>query len=87
MAVKALLVRHLRHRRRMTQKELGQAIGQGQPFVSDIERGVRAVLTVATLEKLALALGVHLEELITADERRSRAQCRQDEALKRPGRE
>lgn len=73
MLVNKQLVRRLRHRRNLTQRELGQAIGQDQPYVSNVERGVRPMLTVAMLEKLAVALGVTMEELLTDAARRRRA--------------
>jgi transcriptional regulator with XRE-family HTH domain len=52
--------------------------------VSDIERGVRPVLAVATLEKLAQALGVTMADLLTASSQRRLA--RWEEARRqRPG--
>lgn len=77
--VKRHLVRRLRHRLQLTQDQLGIAIGHSQPYVSDIERGVRVVLAVATLERLAQAPGVPRETLLTADERRRRARRENDE--------
>ena len=75
--MKKHLVRRLRHRLGLTQEQLGRAIGQSQPYVSDLERGVRPVLSVHMLEQLAQALGVAIEMLMTDDERRSRVQAAQ----------
>ena len=41
----------------MSQTDLAEAMGISQPYICDIERGRRS-LTVATIERIATALGV-----------------------------
>ena len=41
---------------RLTQADLGKAIGQDQGYISKIERGQVAGMTVAMLERIARAL-------------------------------
>jgi len=52
---------------RLTQAELGKAIDQDQAYISKIERGLVAGMTVAMLERLAKALKVKVGTLIKAE--------------------
>lgn len=52
-------VRAMRTVRRKTLAEVAAATGLSPSFLSDIERG-RTVPTIATLEKIAAAYGMHL---------------------------
>ena len=52
---------------RLTQAELGKAIDQDQGYISKIERGLVAGMTVAMLERLAKALKVKVGTLIKAE--------------------
>ena len=67
-----LAVRRLRTERGMTQEALAEASGLHPRYVSDIERGRRNV-GIVNLDRLAVALGVRLDELTATveDERRS----------------
>jgi transcriptional regulator with XRE-family HTH domain len=49
---------------RLTQAELGKAIQQDQGYISKIERGQVSGMTVAMLERIALALRVNVGTLI-----------------------
>ena len=53
---------------RLTQAELGKAIDQDQGYISKIERGLVAGMTVAMLERLAKALKVKVGTLIKAED-------------------
>jgi transcriptional regulator with XRE-family HTH domain len=57
----ALQVRALRQARTMTQKELGDAIGMAQTWVSRLENPDYGKMTVATLLRLAEAFDTDLE--------------------------
>ena len=52
---------------RLTQADVGKAIGQDQAYISKIERGQVAGMTVAMLERIARALRVDVATLIKAD--------------------
>jgi transcriptional regulator with XRE-family HTH domain len=52
---------------RLTQADLGKAIQQDQAYISKIERGQVAGMTVAMLERIALALHVDVATLIKAE--------------------
>jgi transcriptional regulator with XRE-family HTH domain len=52
---------------RLTQADLGKAIDQDQSYISRIERGQVAGMTVAMLERLAKALKVQVGTLIKAE--------------------
>ena len=56
-------VRSARNRAGMTQEQLAEAAGLHPTFVSNVERGYR-VPTVATLVRLASALGVTAGSLV-----------------------
>jgi DNA-binding XRE family transcriptional regulator len=62
-AILALNVMRLRAQRGMTQAQLAEAIGVSQPRIAGIESG-DANPRLATLAKLAHALGVTLSELL-----------------------
>ena len=53
-----------RTKERLTQKELGEAIGQDQTYMSRLERGVVTEITIQTLERLADALYVSTDYLL-----------------------
>jgi transcriptional regulator with XRE-family HTH domain len=57
-------VRLARHVARLSQRQLGERIGQDQSYVSRLERGGLPGLTADTLAKLALALGVSADYLL-----------------------
>lgn len=57
----ALQIRALRQARTMTQKELGDAIGMAQTWVSKLENPDYGKMTVATLLRLAEAFDTDLE--------------------------
>ncbi len=57
----ALQIRALRQARAMTQKELGDAIGMAQTWVSKLENPDYGKMTVATLLRLAEAFDTDLE--------------------------
>jgi transcriptional regulator with XRE-family HTH domain len=57
-------LKRLRELRGFSQNELAKRAGVSHPVISDLERGVRADLTVSTAKKLAAALGVSLEMLV-----------------------
>lgn len=57
------VIRLERERRRLSQEALSELAGMNRSFVGEIERG-EATPTVATLQKLADALGIKLSELI-----------------------
>lgn len=62
-------MRQSRRRRRLTQEALGTAIGMTQPYISDLERGIRRHLRPARLAALAAALGVPMERLVRGGQR------------------
>lgn len=57
-------IRALRTHRGLTQRELAELIGRYQADVSDMERG-RLMPTVQTLKKLARALGIKPQALLS----------------------
>lgn len=58
-----LAVRHLRHRQRLTQKELAHRAFLHRTYLTDIERGIRNP-SLEVVEKLAIGLGMSLSELL-----------------------
>jgi transcriptional regulator with XRE-family HTH domain len=58
------LVRRLRHRLQLTQRELGASMDWAQQYVSALECGKRLYVYPQTLAKLAQVLGVAMEELV-----------------------
>ncbi len=75
-----LAVKLARTRRGWTQDQLGRAAGLDRGHVSRIERG-NLDLGISTQEKIALALGASLSELVTQaeDEMERRARDRRAE--------
>lgn len=59
-------LRTLRHKRRLTQQRLAEAIGVYQPDISNLERGVHTDVSTARLAALAAALGVRMEQLVSS---------------------
>jgi transcriptional regulator with XRE-family HTH domain len=58
-------IRELRERLGLTQEAAARRAGlRGAAVWNDIEKGRRANLTVATLERVAQALGTHARELL-----------------------
>lgn len=57
-------VRHLREELDFSQEELGFRAGLDRTYVSGVERGVRNP-TIAVLARLASALGVRPDELLS----------------------
>lgn len=55
-------VRQLRRRRKLSQEALADEAGLDRSYVGGVERGERNV-SLANIEKIALALGVPLTEL------------------------
>jgi transcriptional regulator with XRE-family HTH domain len=59
--------------RHLTQRQLGERIGQDQSYISRLERGELTEITVTTLERLAKALVLSPNTLLrwveTSDER------------------
>lgn len=62
-------LRTWRHRRRLTQQRLAEAIGVYQPDISNLERGVHTDVSTARLAALAQALGVPMERLVQEGEK------------------
>jgi transcriptional regulator with XRE-family HTH domain len=63
-------IRDLRLLRGLSQKELGDACQVSQPTISDVESG-SAGLRMSTAERIAVALGVTVAELLSGiDEKR-----------------
>ncbi len=56
-------VLEVRHAKKMTQEELAQFAELSRNYVNDVERGRRNV-TLATINRLASALGVKMAELM-----------------------
>ena len=56
-------VRLLRRERALTQAALARLAGVSRPYVSDIERGA-AIPSMETLDAIATALGISLNELL-----------------------
>jgi transcriptional regulator with XRE-family HTH domain len=59
-------LRTVRQLRRRTLKEVAEAAAVSESFVSQVERG-RASPSVATLQRLAAALGIEISDLFAAD--------------------
>ena len=59
----ALEITRAREAKKMSQRELAEALKTKQQTVSRIERGAQNV-TIETLDKIARALGVSIEDLI-----------------------
>lgn len=57
------VIRLERERRQLSQEALAELAGINRSFIGEIERG-EATPTIATLQKLADALGMKLSELI-----------------------
>src|SRR4051812_44979858 len=53
-------VRTARHRRRLTQRRLGERVGLSQSAISRAERGLGGGLTIDVWQRVALALGIAL---------------------------
>ena len=64
------LIHAWRLRRRLTQTELAKQVGIPQPNLSNIERGKQDI-TVSTLERISIALGVKPVQLMEWEEARS----------------
>jgi transcriptional regulator with XRE-family HTH domain len=62
-------IAELRRLRKLTQEQLGEAVGCSVEFISLVERGVNAP-SVAGLEKFAKGLKVEVKELFTFEERK-----------------
>ena len=52
------IIRYARKAQRITQKELADAIGVSQPYLSDIERGFRAG-SADVIARIAKQLSIH----------------------------
>lgn len=66
-------IRELRQRHRMTLKQLADEAGLSESFLSQVERS-RANASVASLQKLAAALGTSLAELFAHEQRGDRVE-------------
>jgi transcriptional regulator with XRE-family HTH domain len=64
-----------RLRLRMSQESLGKAIGQDQQYISKLERGHVAKITVPTLVHLADVLGVSTDFLLNRTEKETLKLC------------
>jgi transcriptional regulator with XRE-family HTH domain len=62
-------IRIQRRRANVSQRELAEEIGTQQSYISEIETGKR-LMSLATLGRLADALGIRPSELLRAAERR-----------------
>jgi len=58
------VIRRLRKAQDLTQERLAVRTGIAQGHISHLERGTRRAASVATLKKLARALGVPVAELL-----------------------
>ena len=58
-------VRELRRARKLTQRQLADKVGTGHTYVTAVESGVQN-LTLETLVKIALVLGVTVRDLLPA---------------------
>jgi len=58
-------IRHLRKARNRTLEELAREVGLSQPFISQIERNLKAP-SLDTLEKICAALGVTMAEFFSS---------------------
>lgn len=61
-------IRLLRHKKKLTQEELGEKSGISWKFIGEIERG-RANPSVAVLEKISNSLNLILAELLDLEDR------------------
>src|SRR5437764_5316409 len=68
-------LRAIRQVRRKTLKEIAGAAGISESFLSQLERG-RTNATIATLQRLATALGIDVSDLFGAQSPRPRVQRR-----------
>src|SRR5436190_21787366 len=59
-------LRAIRLLRRQTLKDVAEAAGVSESFVSQVERG-RSSASVATLQRLAAALGIEISDLFATD--------------------
>jgi transcriptional regulator with XRE-family HTH domain len=59
-------LRAVRQLRRLTLREVAEAAGVSESFVSQLERG-RSSASVATLQRLAAAVGVEISDLFAAE--------------------
>lgn len=59
-------IRQLRIARKWTQIDLAKKAGVSQPLISQLEAGKKISPTVVPLLRIAKALGVSVEELVTA---------------------
>src|SRR5690242_21197963 len=64
-------LRAIRHLRRKTLKEVAGAAGLSESFLSQLERG-RTNATIATLQRLATALGIDVSDLFGSGSARPR---------------
>src|SRR5438093_12188184 len=64
-------LRAIRQLRRRTLKEIATAAGISESFLSQLERG-RANATIATLQRLAAALGIEVSDLFATGTARPR---------------
>ena len=64
-------IRAIRQLRRRTLKEIATAAGISESFLSQLERG-RTNATIATLQRLATALGIEVSDLFSAGSARPR---------------
>ena len=64
-------IRAIRRLRRRTLKEIATAAGISESFLSQLERG-RTNATIATLQRLATALGIEVSDLFSTDSSRPR---------------
>ena len=64
MSTDTIRLREARIAAGLTQTELARRLHVGQSLISDLERGRRATLTVATLTALARALGCSPADLL-----------------------
>ena len=67
-------MRAIRLLRRKTLKEVADAAGVSESFVSQIERG-RTSASVASLQRLAAALGIEVSDLFATNGLRPRVLC------------
>ncbi len=60
-------IRLLRQERKLTIKEFGERTGLSSPFLSQVENG-RAMPSIVTLHRLAIALGTTAQALLAGDD-------------------
>jgi transcriptional regulator with XRE-family HTH domain len=71
-------LRAIRLLRRLTLREVAEAAGVSESFVSQLERG-RSSASVATLQRLAEAVGIEISDLFAADHQPGRRVLRRQE--------